>query len=256
MKRYVLAACTSLLLASQAQADDAAPSTSTAAVNTVTGSVSVVNDYLYRGLSQTDRKPALQAGIEYDTPSGWYVGAWGSNISWLADASTSSRPISSSVETDFYAGYRGHFATDWSYDAGFYEYYYPGSYPHGGYTLPYTGEGYASLAWRGLSLKYNYAFTNLFGIYDSEHSAYVDLSYSYEFIPTWVINVHVGHQDVAHTPGYAYDDWKLGIAKNFKNGYWISLGYFDTDAKRYAYTNADGHYLGRATAILSLGKTF
>lgn len=219
------------------------------------GSVAVVNDYLFRGLSQTNRKPAVQPGIEYDHASGWYAGAWASNISWLSDASTSEAPLSSSVELDFYTGFRGSFATDWSYDVGLYEYYYPGDYP-AGFTRPYTTEGYVSLGWKGVSLKYSHSFTNLFGFSDSKNSDYVDLSWNYEFSPSWTVSTHVGHQDVANTPGFAYYDWKVGVGKSFDGGYAVSLGYYDTNAQKNHYTNAYGHFVGRATGILTLSKSF
>ena len=185
-KLWVILGAVLLLPVAQARADEAPAST-------VSGSVAVVNDYLFRGLSQTNRKPAVQPGIEYDHASGWYVGAWGSNISWLSDASTSQAPISSSLEVDIYTGFRGSFAQDWSYDVGLYEYYYPGTYPHG-FTRPYTTEGYVSLGWKGISLKYSHAFTNLFGFSDSKHSAYVDCpgttsSYGLDLNSMWVIRM-------------------------------------------------------------------
>lgn len=219
------------------------------------GSVAGVNDYLFRGLSQTNRKPAVQPGIEYDHASGWYAGAWASNISWLSDTSTSGAPLSSSLEVDFYAGFRGKFATDWSYDAGLYEYDYPGTYP-AGFTRPITTEGYVSLGWKGVSLKYSHAFTNLFGFADSKHSDYVDLSSNVEFSPSWTLNTHVGHQAVANTPGLAYVDWKVAVAKSFAGGYAVSLGYYDTNARPNNYTNAYGHFVGRATGILTLSRSF
>jgi uncharacterized protein (TIGR02001 family) len=219
------------------------------------GSVAVVNDYLFRGLSQTNQKPAVQPGIEYDHAGGWYAGAWASNISWLSDTSTTAAPLSSSLEIDFYTGFRGSFATDWSYDVGLYEYYYPGNYPPG-FTRPYTTEAYASLGWKGASLKYSHSFTNLFGFPHSRGSNYLDLSWNYEFIPCWTLNTHIGHQNVANTPGFAYTDWKVGVAKSFDGGYSVSLGYYDTNANAGNYTNAYGHFLGRATGILTLSKSF
>ncbi|OOG60844.1 hypothetical protein B0E47_01675 [Rhodanobacter sp. B05] len=225
------------------------------AASSTNGSVAVVNDYLFRGLSQTNQKPAVQPGIEYDHASGWYVGAWGSNISWLSDTSTSTAPLSSSLEVDLYTGYRGSFSGGWSYDVGLYEYYYPGDYP-AGFTRPYTTEGYVSLAYKTLSLKYSHSFTNLFGFPDSRHSGYLDLSWNVEFTPGWTLNTHVGHQHVANTPGFSYTDWKLGVTRAFSHGYSVALGYYDTNAKRTAYTNAYGHFVGRATGVLSLSKAF
>jgi uncharacterized protein (TIGR02001 family) len=111
-------------------------------VSKVIGSVSIASDYIFRGLSQTNRKPALQPSIEYDGASGWYVGAWASNVSWLSDVSTDDARVSNSVEIDGYAGYRGSLSPDWAYDVGLYTYYYPGTYP-ASFTRPYTTEAYA-----------------------------------------------------------------------------------------------------------------
>ena len=36
----------------------------------------------------------------------------------------------------------------------------------------------------------------------------------------------------------------------------MSLAYLDTNADRGAYTNSKGRYMGRATGLLSLTKTF
>ncbi|WP_026107248.1 TorF family putative porin [Dyella ginsengisoli] len=242
------AAMMAAMVAMPAMADDAPQSS-------VAGSVAVVNDYLFRGLSQTNWKPAVQPGIEYDHASGWYVGAWGSNISWLSDASTDAAHISSSLELDFYTGFRGSFAGDWSYDVGLYEYYYPGSYPSG-FTRPYTTEVYGSLGYKGVTLKYSHALTNLFGFADSKNSGYVDLSYNVEFSPGWTLNLHAGHQDVKNVAGASYSDWKVGVTKAFDHGYSVSLGYYDTNASRSVYSNAYGHYVGRATGVLTLGKSF
>ena len=219
------------------------------------GSAGVVNDYLFRGMSQTNRKPAVQAGVEFDHASGWYLGGWGSNVSWLSDASTSVAPISSSVELDLYGGWRGSFGGDWSYDVGVYRYQYPGSYP-AGFVLPNTTEAYAALAWKSVSLKYSYALTDLFGYADSEHSGYVDLAWNQEFAPGWLLNAHVGHQQVENVAGASYSDWKLGVTRNFGSGWSAALGYYDTNANASVYTNARGHYLGRATAVLSLARSF
>ncbi len=219
------------------------------------GSAGVVSDYLFRGLSQTDRKPAVQAGVEFDHASGWYLGGWGSNVSWLSDGSTSAAPVSSSVELDLYGGWRGSLGGDWSGDVGVYRYQYPGSYPAGS-TLPNTTEGYAALAWKSVSLKYSYAFTDLFGYAGSRHSGYLDLSWNQEFAPGWLLNAHAGHQHVANVPGASYSDWKLGVTRNVGSAWSAALAYCDTNAGRAAYTNAHGHYLGRATALLSVARSF
>lgn len=47
---------------------------------TVTGSVGVVSDYRFRGVSQSDKNLAIQGGITIAHESGFYIAAWGSNL--------------------------------------------------------------------------------------------------------------------------------------------------------------------------------
>ena len=91
------------------------------------------------------RAPAAQAGVEYAADSGFYAGTWGSNVSWLSDYSAAGSPVSSSLELDAYAGYRGKFGEHVSYDVGALYYWYPGDYP-AGFNSPDTAEIYAGLA--------------------------------------------------------------------------------------------------------------
>ena len=89
----------------------------------VSGSVTVVSDYLFRGVTQTNEKPALQAGVTREHESGFYVGGWGSSISWLAD---SDPDVSGQVELDGFIGYAGEFGdSGFGYDVGASYYWYP-----------------------------------------------------------------------------------------------------------------------------------
>jgi uncharacterized protein (TIGR02001 family) len=251
IKRLTIATLGILAFASfGAFADEpAAPASATV------GNLTLVSEYLFRGLAQTNRDPALQGGIEYDDASGFYVGGWGSNISWLSDLSTSDAPISSSLELDIYAGYRGKFGDDVGFDVGLYGYYYPGDFPSG-FVNANTGEVYGSISYKIFSLKYSHTLTNLFGFDDTHGSGYLDASANYEFAPTWVLNAHVGRQRVAHANSLSYTDWKLGVTKNFDHGFSLALAYMDTNADETLYTNPFGHYVGRATGLLTLNKAF
>src|SRR5690242_19801833 len=44
------------------------------------GSVSLVSDYRYRGISLTGNDPALQGTVNYDDPTGFYAGSFFSNV--------------------------------------------------------------------------------------------------------------------------------------------------------------------------------
>ncbi|MEY2797139.1 MAG: hypothetical protein RLZZ119_620, partial [Pseudomonadota bacterium] len=52
----------------------------------ITANVTVVNDYRYRGITQSNFQPAIQGGFDYAHESGFYIGNWNSSISWLSDS--------------------------------------------------------------------------------------------------------------------------------------------------------------------------
>ena len=156
---------------------------------TITGNFGIYSQYIFRGLTQTDRKPAFQGGFDLATPGGFYAGTWGSNISWLHDAGVVDH--GASLEWDFYGGYKYAFNDDWGMDVGVLQYWYPGDYLEG-VTKPNTTELYIAGNWKWVSLKYSHAVSNTFGIPDSHNSWYLDLSANYPLTETWTLNTHVG----------------------------------------------------------------
>jgi len=226
----------------------------------VGGSATLTSDYVFRGVSQNNQEPALQAGLEYVADSGVYAGTWGSNVSWLSDLTALGVPVSNSLELDVYGGYRGKFGDKLNYDVGALYYWYPGDYP-AGFNSPNTGEIYAGItvgpfANTTFGAKYSYAVTDLFGYADSDGSGYLDLSANWEFVPTWTLNAHGGKQWVEHNEIAEYADWKLGVTKTFANGFSAALAYSDTDADEPFYTNAYGNFLAEDTVVLTVTKTF
>lgn len=226
------------------------------------GSVTLASDYLFRGVSQSNQKPALQGGVEYAADSGFYAGTWGSSISWLSDLSTSEAPVSSSLELDAYGGYRGKFGDAVGYDVGANYYAYPGDFPSG-FNSADTLELYAGLTFAAsdkvsLGAKYSYATTDLFGYADSDGSGYLDLSASFAVADGWTIAAHAGKQWIegSGNGAFEYSDWKLGVTKAFDNGFSVGLAYTGTDADDALYTNAYGNKVARDTVALSLAKSF
>jgi len=219
------------------------------------GSLTLTSDYVFRGISQTNQEPALQGGIEYAADSGFYVGAWGSNVSWLSDLSSDLAPISSSLELDGYAGYRGKFNDTVGFDVGALYYWYPGDYPSG-FNSANTGEVYAGISAGVFSAKYSYALTDLFGFADSDGSGYLDVAANWTFTPGWTLNAHAGKQWIENNEDFEYTDWKLGVTKSFDSGFSIAAAYTDTDAEEALYTNRYGNYLGDSAFVLTFSKTF
>ena len=142
---------------------------------TGTGNVGLFSQYVFRGLTQTNQKPAVQGGFDLGHKSGFYVGTWASNISWLSDSYPPSSPQpgpSATMEWDFYSGYKGSLPMDFGYDLGVLYYWYPGKYPPTGYTSPNTTELYAALSWKFLSFKYSWsANERTIGIYGTGTNA-------------------------------------------------------------------------------------
>lgn len=215
LRKYTVATllCASLAVAGEASAQ-------------VSGSVTLTNNYLFRGVTQTNENPALQAGITWNHDSGFYAGGWGSSISWLSDSDPA---VSSSVELDGFVGYAGSFGeSDLGFDVGANYYWYPGDFPSG-YNSPNTLELYAGVTYKVLSAKYWYSTTDLFGIPDSDGSSNLDVAANWEFVPGLTLNAAVGKQWVNNYGDLDYSFWKLGVTKSFESGFSIAAAWNDTD---------------------------
>lgn len=250
----LLAAAPVMAQTAPAEPAPAAAPAAEASPHTFTANVSLVSDYRYRGISQTNRRPAIQGGFDYAHSSGFYVGNWNSSISWLEDADSS---VSAPVEMDFYGGFKNTFnagGADFNYDVGVLQYYYPGGYTT---TRPYTTELYAGIGWGPVFLKYSHSLTNLFGFDDSKNSYYVDLTANVP-LNFWdlTFNAHVGYQGVKNFSDASYTDWKVGLTKDLGKGFSVAIAYVDTNADKAVYTNTRGRYLGKSTFWASLTKTF
>lgn len=211
----------------------------------ISANISIVTDYAFRGYSQTDQRPALQGGLDYEHDSGFYIGLWGSNISWLSDAGADS----SSLEINVYAGYTTEIGP-LGLDVGLLQYYYPGKF---GSSTDYEGrnpntlEGYVGLSWEFLSFKYSHAFSNLFGFDDSKNSQYYQVGANYEIMEGLTLDAHYGYSSVRGRDNDSWADWKLGVTKSWR-GFDFGLHYVDTDVRND--TLADDRY------ILSVSKAF
>ena len=119
MKKILTPLMLAMALASagsaMAQTAPAAPESS------LSFNVGAVNEYRYRGISQSRFDPALQGGADYADKSGFYLGVWGSSIKWIKDAGGDSN-----MEVDIYGGYK-FTVGDIGYDVGFLRYEYSGN---------------------------------------------------------------------------------------------------------------------------------
>ena len=89
---------------------------------TITGSATVTSQYRFRGLSQSDNRPAVQGAITVTHSSGFYVGTWGSS---LTDATGNPLSYLGGTEIDVFGGYSRAFGGV-TVDVGAQGYIYPG----------------------------------------------------------------------------------------------------------------------------------
>ena len=64
-----------------------------AAVAQLSGTLSALSDYRYRGVSLSQQKPAVQASVGYDDPSGFYGGLFGSTVELAGESTTSGQAL-------------------------------------------------------------------------------------------------------------------------------------------------------------------
>ena len=252
-------------------APSAAEPAAAAAPGPFTANLTLTNDYRYRGISQSNFRPAIQGGFDYAHSSGFYIGNWNSSISWISDsASAAGNSASAPIEMDFYGGYKYEWSKGFTADVGILQYYYPTTNLSAFAINPNTTEIYAAQnftfdAVTGY-LKFSWAASTLFGTANSTGSNYTDLTVNYD-TGFWglALNAHVGYQYVAgktvagnisNSSLFSYTDWKLGVTKDFGSGFSGSMAYVGTNAKDGSYVNPQLQNLGKGGFLISLTKTF
>lgn len=215
--------------------------------NEVSFNAALTTDYRYRGISQTRLKPALQGGADYvHNPSGFYAGTWLSSIKWIDDAGGDVN-----LEWDLYGGKRGDIGGGFTYDVGGLYYFYPSN---GLSPSANTFELYGAVGYGPVSLKYSHSTTNLFGFADSKNSGYFDASLNQEITDGYILNVHLGRQNVKNNSGASYTDWKLGVTKDYGV---VTVSLAAVKASTGAYTSPrNGKNLAKNGAVLTVSKTF
>ena len=247
----------------------------------LTGNVTLVGDYRFRGLSQTYTQPAIQGGVEYALPAGAYAGSWASNVSGNQFLN------GGSLELDLYGGYRWT-AGNHGVDLGVQYYWYPRARynidPGDRYN---TAELYVGAHYQQLSAKYSLALTNLFGMKtntiggfcgitsdgaaatsnclgtgSTKGSGYVDLAATFDVIAHVNLVLHYGYQFVRDYPQLSYADYRLALTRQF-GGVTLGAAAVDTDAERrfYRYTpttagSQETQDIAKLGVVLSASRAF
>lgn len=233
--------------------------------HSLSGNMGIYSQYIFRGLTQTDKEPALQGGFDYSHSSGFYAGTWLSNVSWLRDFGGYSS--GGSLEMDFYGGFKGSLGGGLGYDVGLLQYYYPGTTVPGAAKAD-TLELYGALSWKWLSAKYSYSLDNkTFGVRDSRGTWYLDLTANVPVTDKLSAVLHYGKQKfegdaapgISNDSVASYDDWKVGLSYSLPKDFTIGAYYTDTDmdaTQKAFYTALNGRFVGKEAFTVFISKTF
>lgn len=214
---------------------------------TVSGGATVVTDYRFRGISQSDKRFALQGSITVSHESGFYLSTWGSSIDDYVAAG-------SDQEIDLIAGYSKTFGAA-TVDVGVLYYYYPGS---GGANTDFI-EPYASVkgTFGPITAKLGAAYApkanalSIGGGKEDNLYVYTDLSGAAGPVSL------TGHLGYSNGPSYLtigdnYWDWSIGASYSW-NSLTFGVSYVDTNKSAFS---PSGRNVSKAGVVGSIGVSF
>jgi uncharacterized protein (TIGR02001 family) len=215
---------------------------------TVNGNVTLVSDYLMRGISQTQHKPTVQGEIDLAHTSGWYGTIFGSGVSNAA------YPNGSGSEIDLITGWQFSLPANFGLNLGYYAYFYPGAETadHIHYN---TQEVKAALSYDTASVGVAVTTSRYFsGTYDydargnpkdSQGSLYLEANWNPVLTEGLTLNLHAGHQQIRNANDYNFSDYKIGVTLDGKRlnlpGWSASLAWVYNNGRHSLWTLTDSN---------------
>ncbi|TQV81114.1 hypothetical protein FKG94_08360 [Exilibacterium tricleocarpae] len=186
-----------------------------------TANATLTSDYLFRGVSQTLEDPAVQAGFDFSHLSGLRGGVWSSNVDFQDRGPGDDQ---ADQEIDVYLGYGTAINDDWSVDASFIRYIYPGT--AGDSDLDYN-ELLATVNFRDL-LSATLGYSN--DVFNSdEDGIYYTISGNLPLPYNLRLTGSVGYYDLDDALDDSYTDWSIGVETDL-GMFTARLAYVDTDS--------------------------
>ncbi|URW75793.1 TorF family putative porin [Sphingomonas donggukensis] len=243
------------------------PATAPPPALTVTGSATLISDYRFRGLTQTDGKPAIQGTVNVNHSSGFYVGTFVSTIDGGPDGSTPALTGYGEAEVDLYGGFTKTLSNGVGIDVGLLYYLYPIDKTSGlntDFFEPYAAVTYtigpvatklgAAYAWGGQD---GLAGFDPRGGNDDNLYAYGEASVA---IPTTPVTLkgHLGYSEGSlggfnGTLDNNYLDWSV-TAEAVGGPLKVGVSYVDTDIserRTAAFPKGYARSLGRGATVLA-----
>ncbi|WP_430459684.1 TorF family putative porin [Thalassolituus sp. LLYu03] len=209
----------------------------------VSAEVSLVSDYRFNGVSQTDKGPALQASLDYSHDSGIYLGTWASNVDYGNGDDTN-------LEWDYYIGYYRDLTDALAIDLGYAQYTYHGADYSGDYDY---GEAYVGVTVNGNTTVYWNHASEYFGL-DVAH----DILKVTHTIPLgdYSLMLTAAHNQSADKDIWAWDegeasyqDYEVAVSRDFK-GFTVTATVMTTSIDSDYNDNAD------TTFVLGVSRGF
>ncbi|NOQ17047.1 MAG: hypothetical protein GQ581_08300, partial [Methyloprofundus sp.] len=206
----------------------------------------LTSDYMWRGVSQTTNGIAFQGSFDLSHETGFYIGAWGSNVQYGADNRNS-------LELDFYTGFTNEFkiaSQAITYDIGWLHYDYPLESSASNFNEIYFGLATSPVENLNTSIYFyaDVAVQNDMGV------GYLDIATDYT-LPSWAWGINTS----AHYGAYfkddsseTYSDWKLAISKDISIMN-LELAYVDSSSN---VIDADNRNLSGARVVGTLSASF
>ncbi len=216
---------------------------------TVSGGVTAVSDYRFRGVSLSNNKVAIQPTITVTHESGFYVGAWASNLS--------DTPTYGEVEVDLYAGFGTEVAPGTSVDISLIYYAYPDGVAAAGPADYFETIGKVSQDIGPVSITGTVGYSWSQASLGDADNLYLNLGFAAGIPETPVTLVgSIGYTDGALgalAPGGNYVDWQVGADVAYGPAT-FGIRYVDTDIPRSGIAAVDALYDSKV--IFSLGFSF
>ena len=174
------------------------------------------SEYMFRGISQTDDHPAIQAGAGYSFSNGIYLGAWASNVDFGEDTD---------AEVDTFVGWNGDVTDTVNLDVQLVRYNYVGE-PDG---VDYAYNELIGKATFAENYSVTLGYTNDFLASDTD-SIYAAVGGSWDVGNDINLTAGLGYttvdEDLSSEDGYV--DYSIGVNRDF-GPVNIGLGYIGTD---------------------------
>lgn len=183
---------------------------------TFNGSAALTTDYVWRGTTQTQGDPAVQAGFKASAGNGLYGAVWGSNVEFAPETHASS-------ELDFTVGWGGALSDDWSLDANLTHYRYPSAavdlnWTEAIGTLTWKQNYWAQLGWSNDALA------------TGENGAYAQIGAKFPLSETVRLEAAAGHYWLEDAYGDSYSHAQLGVVWAFKTPFEFRVTAHATDS--------------------------